>query len=105
MKMHCIAVVVASALTLAAQGVGAQEFQVQEVPTLPALAGSTVAPRTIVFTDHRNDELVDTATGLIHFADWERLRPQQKQLLSLYPSFEESTATTVDSSGKPRKRR
>jgi hypothetical protein len=81
----------------------AQEFQMQEAPTLPPIAAGSLAPRTIVFTDHRKDELVDPATGLIRFADWERARPQQKQLLSLFPAFEEPTL--ADSSGKVRKRR
>jgi hypothetical protein len=101
MRMHGLAVALAG--TLAAP-VGAQDFQMQETRALPPLAAGTLAPRTIVFTDHRNDELVDSATGLIHFADWERSRPEQKQLLSLFPSYEEPM-TGKDSAGKPRKRR
>jgi hypothetical protein len=92
-----------AALICAPVGAPAQEFQMQEAPTPPPLAAGTLAPRTIVFTDHRKDELVDSVTGLIHFADWERARPQQKALLSLFPSFEEPTLP--DSSGKTRKRR
>jgi hypothetical protein len=83
----------------------AQEFQMQEIPTLPPLAAGALAPRTIVFTDHRKDELVDPATGLIHFADWERSRPQQKQLLSLFPSFEEPTVAGTEGATKARKLR
>lgn len=81
----------------------AAEFQMQEVASLPAGAG-TLAPGTILFTDHRKDDLVDPATGLIHFADWERLRLPQKQLLSLFPSFEEPMIGTEDGA-KQRKRR
>jgi hypothetical protein len=83
----------------------AQEFQMQEVPALPLLAAGALAPRTILFTDHRKDELVDPATGLIRFSDWERSRPQQKQLLSLFPSFEEPIVGGVEGAAKPRKRR
>jgi hypothetical protein len=85
----------------------AQEFQMQEVPALPPLAASALAPRTILFTDHRKDELVDPNTGLIRFSDWERSRPQQKQLLSLFPSFEEPTVGGAGAEGasKPHKRR
>lgn len=81
----------------------AQEFQMQEIPSLPA-AGA-LAPHTILFTDHRKDEIVDPITGLIHFSDWERSRPQQKQLLSLFPSFEEPTVSGPEVAAKPRKRR
>src|SRR5579871_2253729 len=84
----------------------AQEFQMQEVPALPPLAaGAALAPRTILFTDHRKDELVDPATGLIRFSDWERSRPQQKQLLSLFPSFEEPTVSGTEAGAKSHKRR
>jgi len=41
-------------------------------PALPPLAAGPLPPRTIVFTDHRKDELVDPVTGLIRFADWAR---------------------------------
>jgi hypothetical protein len=75
----------------------------QEVPSLPQVAGAW-APHTILFTDHRKDEIVDPVTGLIHFSDWERSRLQQKQLLSLFPSFEEPMVSGPDGSTK-RKRR
>src|SRR5258707_5938127 len=82
---------------------GREQFQIQELPSLPPQAAGAVAPRTILFTDHRKDELVDPVTWLIHFSDWERSRLQQKQLLSLFPSFEESTS--ADGAAKPHKRR
>src|SRR5215470_12831828 len=74
----------------------AEEFQMQEVPSLPQLAAGPLAPHTILFTDHRKDELVDPTTGLIHFSDWERSRLSQKQLLSLFPSFQEPTINLTD---------
>jgi len=83
----------------------AQEFQVKEVPSLPPQAAGALAPRTILFTDHRKDELVDPTTGLIHFSDWERSRLQQKQLLSLFPSFQEPTVGSAEGAAKSRKRR
>ena len=85
---------------------GAEEFKMQEVPSLPAVAAGALPPHTILFTDHHKDELFDPITGLIHFADWERSRSAQKQLLSLYPSYQEPTVTTTDEAGsKTRKRR
>jgi len=84
----------------------AEEFQMQEVPSLPVLGAVPLAPHTILFTDHRKDELVDPVTGLIHFSDWERSRLSQKQLLSLFPTFEEPMiSVTDDGAAKLRKRR
>src|SRR5215211_8263190 len=68
---------------------GAQEFALVEVPSVAALAPGDVKPKTIAFTDHRNDELADPATGLMRFEDWNRARPLQKQILSLYPGYVE----------------
>src|SRR5712672_1425867 len=82
-----------------------QELRMQEVPSLPQQVAGALAPRTILFTDHRKDELVDPITGLIHFSDWERSRLQQKQLLSLFPSFEEPTISGAEGPAKSRKRR
>src|SRR5712671_7890026 len=82
-----------------------QEFRMQEVPSLPQQVAGALAPRTILFTDHRKYELVDPITGLIHFSDWERSRLQQKQLLGLFPSFEEPTISSAEGAAKSRKRR
>jgi hypothetical protein len=108
MRMHIVAVALAgimAAPVCAPVHTRAQEFQMQEIPSLPPHVAGGLAPRTILFTDHRKDELVDPVTGLIRFADWDRSRPQQKQLLSLFPSFEEPTVGGADGTAKPRKRR
>jgi hypothetical protein len=102
MKIHCLAFALALAFPL---GAAAQEFQLQEAPSLPPLSAGPLPPRTIVFTDHRKDELVDPVTGLIRFADWARARPQQKQLLSLFASYDEATLPGPEVTGKPHKRR
>jgi hypothetical protein len=106
MKKQWLAAALAGALAtpIGLLGAAEQDFRMQETAALPALGTTAPAPRTIVFTDHRNDELADAATGLFHFSDWERARPQQKQLLSLFPSYEEPAAGT-DAAGKPRKQR
>lgn len=102
--------VLAAAMGTPAHSV-AEEFQMQEVLSLPQQAAGTLAPHTILFTDHRKDELVDPITGLIHFSDWERSRLSQKQLLSLFPSFEEPSINAADDGAagdsitKTRKRR
>jgi len=106
MTKHCLAgAAIAVLLAVSVRSAGAAEdFQIQEVAALPPLTAGALAPRTIVFTDHRNDELVDPATGLIRFADWERARPQQKQMLSLFPAFEEPMTSSADGTRQRRQR-
>jgi hypothetical protein len=67
----------------------AQDFAIAEVASVTALPLEQLKPRTIAVNDHRNDPLADAGTGLIRFEDWMRARPLQKQLLSLYPSYQE----------------
>jgi hypothetical protein len=114
MKTHFVATALAALSILCAlptlvvvPHAQAQDFQMKEVPSLlPLPAGApTPPPRTIQFTDHRNDELADPATGLIRFSDWERSRPRQKELLALFPSYGEPTAGGTDAAGKQRRRR
>jgi hypothetical protein len=70
-------------------GAAAEDFRIEE--TTSAVNVATLKPRTIAFTDYRNDELADAGTGLVRFEDWARARPIQKQLLSLFPSYVEPT--------------
>jgi hypothetical protein len=100
-----VAAAILAAPCLGVANARAEDFKLQEVPGLPPLSAAPLAPRTILFTDHRNDELADPATGLIRFSDWERSRPEQKQLLSLYPTYEEAAAPGPENAAKPRKRR
>ncbi len=81
-----VALLISVALAAAAN---AGEFRLEEVPLVTAIPLDQLKPGVINFSDHRKDELVDSTTGLIKFSDWERERPEQKQLLSLYPSYEE----------------
>ena len=70
----------------------AQEFRLEDVPSVTDLPIGKLKLGVIAFSDHRSDPLVDPSTGgLMKFADWTRARPLQKQLLSLYPSYEEPT--------------
>jgi hypothetical protein len=72
-------------------GAVAQEFSVTDVPSATALALDQTKPRTVAFSDHRNEELTQRDTGLIRFEDWERERPLQKQFLNLFPAYVEPT--------------
>jgi len=106
MKRHSVAAVLAALAGFVAVPLAvAEDLPMKEVASLPPVTAGSPPARTILFTDHRNDELVDPVTGLIRFSDWERSRPQQKALLGLFPSYEEPTATGTDAAGKPRHRR
>jgi hypothetical protein len=67
----------------------AGDYAIDEVASIGAAGVPQLKPHTIAFTDHRKDDLADPATGLIRFEDWARVRPVQKQFLSLYPAYVE----------------
>jgi hypothetical protein len=70
-------------------GIAATEFQVVRVNSVPGYAIDQIKPNTIIFNDQRTD---DTASnGFVRFDDWSRLKPIQKQYLSLYPTYSEPT--------------
>jgi len=85
---------------LAARG---EEFRIAEVRSLGAETAA-LQPGAIAFTDHHDDPLADSSTGLIRFEDWARAMPVQKQFLSLYPSFVEPMVDVIeDGVTKPQK--
>src|SRR5262249_11173403 len=73
----------------------AGDYAPEEVASLGAAGVAQLKPHTIAFTDHRKDDLADPATGLIRFEDWARVRPVQKQFLSLYPAYVEPLVTVM----------
>jgi hypothetical protein len=77
-------------LGLASTGaVAAPEFQVVRVSSVSGFQIDQLKPYVIVFNDQRTD---DTASnGFVRFDDWSRLKPVQKQFLSLYPTLTEPT--------------
>jgi hypothetical protein len=75
----------------------AQDFTVEDVPSATGLPLAQMKPHTIVFSDHRNEELAQHDTGLIKFDDWERARPLQKQFLNLFPGYVEPMVTVTRS--------
>src|SRR6188474_425871 len=94
-------------LALASAGAAsAQEFRLKEVAAVTAVAPAEIPPRTIIFSDHKGDELADPGTGLVRFEDWERARPLQKQLLALHPAYVEPTVNvTLNGVTKPYKKK
>jgi hypothetical protein len=84
----------------------AEEFRIEEVPSILGVPPAALRPGTIAFSDFRNYELTDAKSGLIPFVDWARAKPAHKQLLSPYPGFEEPTLiSTAGGALKTLKRR
>jgi hypothetical protein len=90
MRIHRAAVLIAACLA-PCTGAAAQEFQLEDVPAVIRVPIAEIKPRTVIFSDQRDDKLADTSTGLIPFDDWARSRPLQRRFLSLFPSFVEPT--------------
>lgn len=87
-------------------GAQAQEFQVVKANTLASVPVEQLKPKTVIFNDHREDELFERGTGFVKFDDWARALPVQKQFLSLYPGYVETTTTrSVDGQAKTYKDR
>src|SRR5437016_2673091 len=79
----------------------AQEFQVVKTNNLASVPVEQLKPKTVVFNDHREDEMFERGTGFVKFEEWGRVLPVQKQFLNLYPGFVEATTTkTVDGQAK-----
>jgi hypothetical protein len=93
-----------AALALPAALAAAAEFRLTEVRALSS--APMPAPHVILFTDHRDDEVAEPATGLIKFEDWTRAFAVQKPFLNIYPGYVEPTVNvTVDGVTKPAKER
>ena len=71
----------------------AQEFEVVKVLSVAGFPIADLKPQMIIFNDHRNDEIAEGNSGFIRFEDWGRVKPAQKQLLTLYPNYTEATVT------------
>ena len=93
--------------SIAAAGIvcaaAAQPFKIVEVASVATLPVAQIAPQTIAFTDHKDDNLADRTSGLMRFEDWAQTRMLQKQYLGLFPTFEEPTIRSAGA--RPRKKR
>jgi len=102
LSMRSITTVLLAVLLACGQAAAAGDLALEEVGSLGAVGIAQLKPGTIAFTDHRKDDLADPATGLIKFEDWARVRPVQKQFLSLYPGYVEPIVdVTRDGVTKP----
>src|SRR5580692_7581296 len=59
----------------------AQPFRIVEVASVADTPVGQIAPQTIAFSDHKQDNVTDRTSGLIKFDDWAQTRPVQKQFL------------------------
>jgi hypothetical protein len=82
----------------------AAPFRIVEVASVANLPVSQIAPQTVAFSDHKDDHVTDRTSGLIKFDDWAQTRPVQKQLLGLYPTYEEPVLG-LGTAAKPHKKR
>jgi hypothetical protein len=74
-----------------------QDFRVEDVPSAANLAVEQLKPKTIAFADAPGEEALDAGTGFMRFEDWARVRPLQRELLTLYPGYAEPNVDlTVD---------
>ena len=83
----------------------AQPFRIVEVASVAAFPLGQLAPQTVAFSDHKDDNVTDRTSGLIRFDDWAQTRPVQKQFLGLYPTFDELVLGLGTANAKPHKKR
>ncbi|WP_243368981.1 hypothetical protein [Microvirga solisilvae] len=69
----------------------AEDFRVEEVPSVTAVAPGQIKAKTILISDHADAKIRDEETGLIRFEDWAREKPLEKRYLSLFPDYAEPT--------------
>src|SRR5262245_38378807 len=79
----------ALAILAAASAAHAQEFRIDDVTSVAALAVDQLKPKVIKFIDRPSEELIDPDAGLIRFEDWAQARPIEKQYLTPFPSYVE----------------
>jgi hypothetical protein len=84
-----IAVGLAAAALILCSPVRADEFRLEQVPSLASVPVEKLKPRTIIFSEQRADNATDAASELVPFEEWARKQPLQHRFLSLFPEFKE----------------
>jgi hypothetical protein len=93
MTTMCRSIALLLAAAVSACSAQAQEFQIAKVPSVTGFPIDQLKPQTIIFNDYRDAEISEGNSGFIHFEDWGRRMPAQKQFLSLYPTYIETMVT------------
>lgn len=80
----------------------AQGFRVEEVPSATSVSPDRLKDGAIAFSDHREDKVIDSGTGLMKFEDWAGAKPLEKRFLSPFPDYKEpNIQVTVHGLTKP----
>ena len=90
-RLKVVALFATLAIWAATSATRAQEFKIDEVTSVAALAVDQLKPKVIKFIDRPSEELIDPDAGLIRFEDWAQARPIEKQYLTPFPSYVEPT--------------
>jgi hypothetical protein len=88
MKLRTAVVLAAIALD-ASFPAHAEDFKLEQAPSLASVSAEKLKPRTIVFAEQRAEKPTDAANELIAFEDWARAQPVQQRFLSPSPDFKE----------------
>lgn len=75
--------------------VKADDFKLEQVPSLASVPVGRLQPRTIIFSEQRAEKATDAANELVPFEEWMTKQPLQHRLLSLYPDFKEPSGTKL----------
>jgi hypothetical protein len=92
-----------AALLLLTGVAAAADFRLEETASIPA-AVDQLKPQTIVFADLPGEELLDATTGFMRYEDWARVRPIERQFLTLYPTYTEPNIEVIVDGAKKRYR-
>jgi hypothetical protein len=88
MKLRNVTLFGAFVLALC-QPAQAEDFKLEQVPSLASVPVAQLKPRTIIFAEQRSEKATDAANELVPFDEWISKQPLQHRLLSLYPDFKE----------------
>jgi hypothetical protein len=85
-----LSAVLLSAVLLSVGGPAhADDFKLEQVPSLASVPVEALKPRTIIFAEQRAEKATDAANELVPFEEWMRKQPLQHRFLSLFPDFKE----------------
>jgi hypothetical protein len=88
--MRLLAAVIVAALGLTAEAASeAEEFKLEQVPSLASVPAGEIKPRVIVFAEQKAEKATDAASELVPFEEWMQRQPLQQRFLSLSPGFKE----------------
>ncbi len=84
-----IVVCLAAAMLAVCIPAHADEFRLEQVPSLASVPVEKLKPRTIIFSEQRAESATDAANELVPFEEWTRKQALQHRFLSLSHEFKE----------------